>query len=278
MKKILIADNVQNSSLILTSILNEYYEIFPAYNEIDMFSMLESEELDLIVLSDGFQGRLISDIIPMIKKKDKSRSALTILLSSAITQALVMECKSLNVADLIKKPYEPVNLITRIAEALVKATPVRERKDELTGLRNRVFAGEQIQEWMSSEQNSGGTMMLIDVDKYSYASGCVDKPTIKECASVMVKLLEKEDVLSRLSGSRFIAYLKNITDRSTAMMKAESVLRNLSETAGSGGLYISIGLAISPADGENYDDLFKKCDMALHFAHQKGTNTACFYN
>lgn len=278
MKKILIADDDKNSSLILTGILNEYYEIIPAYNTPDMFVLYDSENVDMIIISSGFQQISPANLISTLKKSKKNERTPIVVIASEITQNLVIDCKKTEVSDLIKKPYEPINLITRIADTFIKNTPLRERRDELTGLNNRVFASDKIQEWMNSEKSPTGSMMLIDIDKYTFARGSVDKTIIRNCAAILQKQLNKGEVLSRLSDSRFIVYTKNLSDRDSVKMKAEMLIKYLEKETKPENLSVTIGLAIFPEHGTDYADLFKNCDLALHLAHQQGKNIVCFYN
>ncbi len=87
--------------------------------------------------------------------------------------------------------------------------------------------------------------------------------------------------LSRQGGDEFLILLDDLRDVEAATRVAEAVLESLSSpfAVDEHELYISgsIGIAVYPDDGTDFDTLLKKADAAMYHAKEVGRNTFRFF-
>ncbi|MCB1984501.1 MAG: GGDEF domain-containing protein [Burkholderiales bacterium] len=161
--------------------------------------------------------------------------------------------------------------------------------DPLTQLFNR-RAGEQLLNIMLTNARKNGdqlVLMLIDLDgfkevndNFGHDAGDI---VLVEIANRMQTTIRKEDILIRLGGDEFvIAFTLRNEDRDEIDLFVEKLQNRFktqinlnngqSITIGS-----SIGIAVSPHDGENIETLMTNADSAMYQSKRKGKNCASYY-
>jgi predicted signal transduction protein with EAL and GGDEF domain len=93
----------------------------------------------------------------------------------------------------------------------------------------------------------------------------------------MKSLLREEDTVARLGGDEFIVILPEIRDREDALAVAGKLLEAFHQPFHLEGLEIfvglSIGIAVSPDDGDHPEALMRNADVAMYQAKDEGRGT-----
>ena len=117
-------------------------------------------------------------------------------------------------------------------------------------------------------------------DNFGHDAGDI---VLVEIANRMQTTIRKEDILIRLGGDEFvIAFTLRNEDRDEIDLFVEKLQNRFktqinlnngqSITIGS-----SIGIAVSPHDGENIETLMTNADSAMYQSKRKGKNCASYY-
>lgn len=158
--------------------------------------------------------------------------------------------------------------------------------DTLTGLPNRTELDIRIKELLSlaKHQNQELTAMFLDLDHFKDINDSLGHTTgdklLVAAAQRLKRLLREEDTLARLGGDEFIILLPNISV-SGASHVAQMILELFNAPFQIGefelNISVSIGIAIFPADGDNFETLYKNADIAMYRAKKDGRSGFCFF-
>jgi diguanylate cyclase (GGDEF)-like protein/PAS domain S-box-containing protein len=158
--------------------------------------------------------------------------------------------------------------------------------DLLTGLPNRVLLEDRARLALVAAKRYASSVALIffDLDHFKNINDSLGHNTgdalLIELAIRLQNCLREGDTISRLGGDEFILILPDI-DEPGAKSVAEKLLYvvNQSYHIGEVDLTISasIGIAISPGDGEELEVLLKNADTAMYCAKKDGRNKYRFF-
>jgi diguanylate cyclase (GGDEF)-like protein/PAS domain S-box-containing protein len=153
--------------------------------------------------------------------------------------------------------------------------------DTLTELPNRTWLNELMPGAFTQARTAGETMavLVVDVDNFknindTFGHGIGDDLLV-ELAKRIRTLAGAADVVARIGGDTFVMVLSDggITQ---AISTAQRLIELLSLPFRTGQLELmmtaSIGVALSPAHGVDFETLFKCADGAMHRAKQQGRN------
>lgn len=158
--------------------------------------------------------------------------------------------------------------------------------DSLTGLFNRTALGQRIQEYFAKE-DAVGAMFIIDLDNFKGINDTLGHPVgdqlLRETASLIQAEFRSDDILGRIGGDEFCIFavgLKNPKVIHQKALKLNDHLWRLHAANAGEQLQIStsIGIALYPQHGENYETLYKNADIALYQAKRAGRNTYRIYS
>ena len=156
--------------------------------------------------------------------------------------------------------------------------------DPLTGLYTRNYAEARIAKLLGEAHP--GSLMMIDMDNFkaindTYGHIAGDK-TLKILADALRENTCDEDVVCRLGGDEFVVFLTGMNDRQEVSEKAQAILdmlaENLEKLKFSQKSSISIGIAIFPNDGRNFETLYNNADKSLYYVKRNGKNSFAFYS
>lgn len=194
--------------------------------------------------------------------------------------------------DLIKTPVDKDELVIR-AKSLLKIKELRDKltqvstTDELTGLHNRKYLHERLEQEMSRAKRYGTKLscLLFDLDFfkvvndiYGYDWGDV---LLRSIADKLKQLIRKEDILTRYGDEEFLLILPN-TSEENAYLFAERFRRDIERMefipAGEEERHpitISGGISTYPCL-ENVDEdvntIIRYAEHALYNAKKRGKN------
>ena len=156
--------------------------------------------------------------------------------------------------------------------------------DSLTGLFNRRYFFERVEQLLPSalEEKSSVALIMIDVDHFknindTYGHTVGDR-VMKHVVAALVSRVRTADIMARYGGEEFVLFLKDVGSRG-ALALAERMRAQVEETPyplGEGNIptTISVGITICDTSRENpvLDDLIVRADRALYAAKQNGRN------
>lgn len=194
--------------------------------------------------------------------------------------------------DFIKTPVDNLELVIR-AKSLLKIKELRDKikvvstTDELTGLHNRKYLQERLEQEISRAKRYGNKLscLLFDLDFfkvvndiYGYEWGDV---LLRSIADKLKQLIRKEDILTRYGDEEFLLILPN-TSEDNAFLFAERFRRDIERMefipAGEEERHpitISGGISTYPCIENTEEDantIIRYAEHALYNAKKRGKN------
>jgi diguanylate cyclase (GGDEF)-like protein len=190
----------------------------------------------------------------------------------------------------IKKLFESYTQIFRVSyvNALMqKRIHDMAIKDALTGLHNRRYFNEKLDEEMSRSRRTKLPVSLVymDIDhfkKYNDQNGHpMGDVLLKMIASILRKTSRKNDIVSRIGGEEFTIILPH-TNKIGAAIKAEKLRRTIEGTKFPNGekqplgfISMSLGVSEYPSMASDAEGLVKSADEALYRVKETSRNKVC---
>lgn len=182
--------------------------------------------------------------------------------------------------DVTKEYREQCRQKKRLMEALRHA-----RVDALTGLYNGRALHREIDRILGDAGCLAAVLLFIDLDHFKYINDTMGHRNgdlaLRQASEVLRQTLRAHDLVGRVGGDEFIALLTGITP-DKGMECAARLCRAMERLEASrfGGLKLScsIGAAVYPRDGIDYDTLFLKADTAVYEAKHRGRNQWVLYS
>ena len=157
------------------------------------------------------------------------------------------------------------------------------RHDTLTGLPNRTYFGELVEEDLDSRRlapDPGRTvsLMIIDIDDFKHVNDTfghiVGDELLIQVSRRLRQSLPSEAVLARLGGDEFVIYRGTVGSPDHAAVESELVLSAFEVPFNLEGytlnVSVSLGVVTSSASADTLDDLMTKADLALYSAKADG--------
>jgi diguanylate cyclase (GGDEF)-like protein/PAS domain S-box-containing protein len=159
--------------------------------------------------------------------------------------------------------------------------------DPLTQLPNRALFRERLnQELLAVQRNKlQAALLFIDLDRFKWVNDNLGHNIGDELLiAVAIRItqeIRESDSACRLGGDEFTVILANLTQTDKIGVIAEKIIASLGKTFEINGHQISIGgsigIAIAPQDGADFDILTTHADMAMYEAKKAGRGMYCFY-
>jgi diguanylate cyclase (GGDEF)-like protein/PAS domain S-box-containing protein len=160
--------------------------------------------------------------------------------------------------------------------------------DALTGLLNRHRMGKLLDSTLAAFklQKRACAIMLIDLDRFKQVNDTLGHPAgdalLKQVAERLINVVGDRDKISRLGGDEFQIILPDEDDRGTLGDMADRIIKSLSHPYSIEGsrciIGASVGIAVSPFDGNSSEDLVRNADLALYAAKGGGRGRFRFYS
>lgn len=156
---------------------------------------------------------------------------------------------------------------------------LRAEKDALTGLYNQGATEQLIRNAVqTSNDNTLNALMIIDLDNFKEANDLIghaqgDK-LLEQTAEKLNEIFRGGDIIGRIGGDEFIVYAKNLDTISDADVLAGNIVKNVNYTLDYEekpvNVTCSVGVAVYPYHGNEYEELFHKADRAVYTAKANG--------
>ncbi|MDL2287353.1 sensor domain-containing diguanylate cyclase [Eubacteriales bacterium OttesenSCG-928-G02] len=147
---------------------------------------------------------------------------------------------------------------------------IEAKTDALTGICNRGYVQSEIIKTIKLNLESKGTFMIVDIndfklinDNYGHKNGDI---ALKFVADTLSMIFRKSDIVGRFGGDEFVVYMRNVVSAEIALRLANRINEEVKNAVKQMPFKIicSIGIAMYPASGETYDELYEKADLALY--------------
>ncbi len=159
--------------------------------------------------------------------------------------------------------------------------------DFLTGLPNRALLEDRLKQAVPLAQRNGTRLgvMFLDLDRFKIINDSLGHETgdglLKQVARRLIGCVRAADTVSRQGGDEFVILLQDLDTAEHAASVARKVLEVLAEPFVLDGLTLnvtpSMGIAVYPDDGPDFQTLLKNADAAMYHAKSLGRNNFQFF-
>lgn len=152
--------------------------------------------------------------------------------------------------------------------------------DGLTGLYNRRYFNEKLEELVNQSLEDGTplSLIMIDVDNFKRYNDTYGHPAgdqlLKTVAMVISDSVREGDIVTRYGGEEFAVILKH-SGRETALQIAERIRSAVANISGGGiktPVTVSLGVGNIPEHAMDRSGLVEFADQSLYYSKQSGKN------
>ncbi len=157
--------------------------------------------------------------------------------------------------------------------------------DLLTGLNNKLATERKIKDYMVRHPDSQSMMFLLDIDNFKKINDTMGHAfgdeVLRSLGKQIGAIFRASDIIGRIGGDEFMIFLKGIDNEETIRKEAKKV--EMFFRGFQAGEYVkyaataSIGVAIYPKEGADFETLYKAADQGLYKAKKRGKNQLAFY-
>ncbi|MBX9606814.1 MAG: EAL domain-containing protein [Gammaproteobacteria bacterium] len=168
-----------------------------------------------------------------------------------------------------------------------KALEARSATDPLTGLSNRVAFRQALGHALvrAQEQRTRVACLYIDLDDFKKVNDdlghAAGDALLRMVAERLRDTLRDSDVVARLGGDEFAVALVGVGEVDHVALLARRLLDRLGSPyqLGSNVVWVraSIGISVSPEDGNEVDELLQRADLALAYVKERGKSEFHFF-
>lgn len=160
--------------------------------------------------------------------------------------------------------------------------------DELTGLVNRTYSIQQLNNAIIRAQRNNDQVLVIflDLDNFKQINDTVGHHAgdilLQQTSERLLKVVRESDTVSRFGGDEFVVVIPELRSQEMAKIMAISILSLFEKpfVIDEQEFFIttSIGMSVYPQDGDDVADLLKKADTALYRVKEAGRNGFSFFD
>jgi diguanylate cyclase len=163
-----------------------------------------------------------------------------------------------------------------------------ESHDALTGLPNRVLARDRFETSLARGARQGRhcAALFLDLDHFKTLNDSLGHAAgdelLRQVATRLKDIVRTDDTVCRLGGDEFLVLLADLEDADEAAAVATKVLDAVAQPFRVQAVEVSttasIGVAVCPHDGANFDEMLKNVDIAMYQAKGAGGQTFRFFD
>lgn len=190
--------------------------------------------------------------------------------------------------DEVGELIESFNMLVEERKAVEARFDLGARYDALTGLPNRLMLQEQFDAaaQYGIQNNRKVGVLFLDLDNFKNINDSlghfVGDGLLKAVAHVLMDCVTGYGTVGRLGGDEYMVLLRDIDDVGTVLTFIENIKAKLSEPITVEGhallTSVSIGAAVFPDHGLDFEALHKNIDTAMYQAKEAGKDTHCFFD
>ena len=160
--------------------------------------------------------------------------------------------------------------------------------DQLTGLYNRAATQDLIMKAIEEDRKHGrrSAMMMIDVDHFKFINDTyghdVGDKVLAGIGELLHECFKGMDVCGRIGGDEFTVFLRGIENEETVEKLIgyleDGMKEKIFDDRMKQNVTLSIGAAICPDHGDEFEKLYSAADRALYQVKKKGRASHLIYN
>lgn len=158
------------------------------------------------------------------------------------------------------------------------------QRDSLTDLYNKAATQELIRKLLMENPDSTYAFFILDIDNFKMVNDtcghAVGDQVISDFAKKIERQFREKDIIGRIGGDEFVVFVP-VPSGDWVEMKAKALSQTLcyefSDSQKNCLISASIGVAISPEAGTNFEMLYQNADTALYQTKEGGKNGYTIY-
>lgn len=290
-----IDDNPRTSARIAGILRDEGHKVMTLLEAGDM-GELAGERTDVLLLSLLSKSFDPLKLCAHFKSSDVTRAVSILLICDPLERAKAVKGLEIGASDMIMAPIDRQELLARVRTQTRRTRYVeilRERVDrglelsvidQLTGLYNRRFMNNQLQQLMHRAVMGGKplSVMMLDIDHFKPINDThghqAGDEVLQELADRLRQNIRPMDVPCRPGGEEFLVILPE-TPGELAMAAAERVRRAIAAEpfqvfSDTKQIKVTVSAGVSSLLGahDTIADMMKRADTALYQAKSAGRN------
>ena len=264
---------------VLSKLSNEYlYEYYVKENKLnlsDKFYELFRTQENRVKISDILKDNLLNESIdwtndiiklPLLGGQIGIFKAIN---SKIFDQRGRIDCIIGKFIDVSEEVYEKEKLI------------IESQTDGLTRLYNALTTKNLITEKIEKKKNNNiDAFILVDCDEFKNINDThghlAGNQVLESMAKIMKRNYRENDIYGRIGGDEFCIYLEDISSIEIVHEKIQKFSVKNKEISTVENVSVSIGIVLVNQKG-SYEDIFKKADIALYEAKNKGKGQTVVY-
>lgn len=157
--------------------------------------------------------------------------------------------------------------------------------DQLTGLYNKRTAKQMIDSVLKQNPNKTHGLLIVDLDNFKKVNDTKGHLTgdkvLEEVGKVFRTQFRESDIAARFGGDEFALFMTNIDNGKIVAERANNLLNAIagidSYYTGEVKLSASVGCSLYPENGNSFETLFEKADIALYEVKRSGKGRWKYY-
>ena len=153
-------------------------------------------------------------------------------------------------------------------------------QDSLTKLRNHMSARKVIESALSHSDGRHYALLLFDLDHFKSANDryghLFGDEVLRDVAGKVLRSIRSDDVAARVGGDEFLIFMAYTIDQVEPLVRR--IFTSLTGAYRDFPISLSMGVALAPEHGTDYETLFNRADQALYAAKKNGRNRYCLYD
>ncbi|HJP03588.1 MAG: GGDEF domain-containing response regulator [Chromatiales bacterium] len=294
MKLLLVEDNLTDAEFLQASLRRSKAE------DVDLTHVTTIKEGTRAVRKGGFDVILLDLNLPdgsgiecVEAMQEADPDMPIVVLSGQDDEDFAISILSIGVQDYLVKWEGKGRLILRSIRFAIERKRSEKRLnylaqyDSLTGVPNRQYLTEQLDQSIARAQRAGNKVALfyLDLDKFKAVNDTLGHDAgdllLKEVAQRLYLHTRAGDVLARLGGDEFAVVIEGLNQAHDAESFARNIVNSLVEPFMMNGREVqvtaSIGISIFPDDSNEAAVLLKNADIAMYQAKEGGRNEFKFF-
>ncbi|MEG0423093.1 MAG: diguanylate cyclase [Erysipelotrichaceae bacterium] len=182
------------------------------------------------------------------------------------------------------KPIKAIGIISDIDKEKISTIALLNaaQRDPLTNIYNKIAVQSKIEAILNRFQKERHALFIIDIDnfkevndKFGHQGGDI---VLILLAKKLDKIFGKDNIVGRIGGDEFVAFVRDVKDIEDIKTKAEAVVNAFANgEAEFKNLSCSVGVALAYQDASQYRTLIHCSDSALYYVKNNGKKGYTFY-